>query len=225
MRWLIHSLVRLNIWKLEFYGDQRESASIDTGPAKVQQLGGQRFGISCISFDHSLRPCREERSASWKRKKVTWLYFSWFSFDQIRYRTEMTSFYESRDTVQINVSDVLLTSSHRTLMKKNKVTRLLTHEIGHCKNDDSTQLFNVHFKPWMNSLLLDIYRHRRYFECRLFLQYTDVWSFNVVLWETFSLGQSPFNTTNFVQSSAWGFADWLLESHQMPGSEGGPLSM
>ena len=58
-----------------------------------------------------------------------------------------------------------------------------------------------------------------------FSQKSDVWAFGVVMWEIFSLGQTPFDTPEVVKFSARAFADWLNEGHQMPRPEGAPCSM
>ena len=60
---------------------------------------------------------------------------------------------------------------------------------------------------------------------REFSQKSDVWAFGVVLWEIFSLGQTPFDTPEVVKFSAKAFADWLAEGHQMSRPEGTPFSM
>ena len=58
-----------------------------------------------------------------------------------------------------------------------------------------------------------------------FSQKSDVWSFGVVMWEIFSLGQTPFDTMEVVQCSARAFADWLAEGNQMSKPQGAPLAM
>lgn len=58
---------------------------------------------------------------------------------------------------------------------------------------------------------------------RQFSQKSDVWSFGVVLWEIFSLGQTPFDRREMVSPNA--FAAWLMEGHQMSRPDYSPAIM
>ncbi|OQV20028.1 putative Fibroblast growth factor receptor 2 [Hypsibius exemplaris] len=50
---------------------------------------------------------------------------------------------------------------------------------------------------------------------RVFSQLTDVWSYGVLVWEIYSMGNAPFAGLDVAKLSAHGFAEWLLEGHQM----------
>lgn len=60
---------------------------------------------------------------------------------------------------------------------------------------------------------------------RQFSEKSDVWSFGVLLWEIFSLGQVPFDRPNVARFSANAFAEWLTEGHQMDRPDYAPLAV
>ena len=59
--------------------------------------------------------------------------------------------------------------------------------------------------------------------CKEFSQMTDVWSYGIVVWEIFSLGNRPFD--DLVMTSAREFADWLMQGRQMARPKRTPLSV
>ncbi|OQV19964.1 Vascular endothelial growth factor receptor 1 [Hypsibius exemplaris] len=60
--------------------------------------------------------------------------------------------------------------------------------------------------------------------CRTFCQKSDVWSFGVLLWEIFSLGEAPFAKWGF-NGSVNDFLTWLENGHQMERPPEAPLEI